>query len=307
MTEMVVASFYRFVHLEDVEQLCQPLRACCEAHQVKGTILLATEGINGTVAGSRHGVDHVLSFLRTDKRLSNLPHKETLSKQAPFHRLKIKLKREIVTMGVPEADPQNLVGTYLDAAEWNAMLADPDAIVIDARNEYEISIGSFPGAVSPQTGSFREFPDFVEQQLADKKDRKIAMFCTGGIRCEKATSYLRSLGFEKVFHLQGGILRYLETVSAEDNQWQGDCFVFDDRVAVDKQLQVSGHQMCRACRRPLTDEDCKSPHYEEGVSCPYCYPRLSEEQRRSFAERIRQVRLAEARGERHIGVPMKKK
>ncbi len=302
MSRIVIAAFYHFARLPDYRQMHEPLLACCEQQGIKGTILLAGEGVNGTIAGSREGIDVVLAQLRSDERLAALEHKESFTGEMPFYRMKVKLKKEIVTMGVPDTDPAHIVGTYLDAAEWNELISDPEVLVIDTRNQYEVDIGTFRNAISPQTQTFREFPEYVAQALADKKDRKIAMFCTGGIRCEKATSYLKSQGFENVFHLRGGILKYLETVESDNNLWEGECFVFDNRVAVDKDLQPGVHDLCHACRRPVSPEDKRSADFVEGVSCPHCINEFSDEQRARFAERQRQVELAESRGDQHIGV-----
>ncbi|MBT8143806.1 MAG: rhodanese-related sulfurtransferase [Gammaproteobacteria bacterium] len=304
MDTLLVAAFYRFVELPDYEALRGPLLAACRAHSVRGTILLAAEGINGTIAGEPGAVQAVIDYLRRDPRFADLQYKGSQTTEIPFHRMKVKLKNEIVTLGVPDTDAARMAGTYLDAAEWNEMLADPDVLVIDTRNRYEVDIGSFPGAVSPQTTSFREFPAFVESQLRGQEQRKVAMFCTGGIRCEKATAYLRSQGFDDVFHLRGGILGYLESVPESDNRWQGDCFVFDERVAVDRNLEKADYVMCRACRRPVSPEQQASPDYVEAVSCPGCIDEYDDQRRQRFAERARQVRLAEQRGQKHIGVPM---
>lgn len=303
MQKIVVAAFYQFVCLPDYRALRAPLLALCREQGLRGTILLASEGINATLAGSRDGINTVVRQLRSDPRLARLEPKESLADDMPFHRMKIKLKREIVTMGVPDTDPSKLVGTYLDATAWNEMVQDPDVLVIDTRNAYEVDIGTFTNATSPNTESFSEFPDYAEQALAKHKDRKLALFCTGGIRCEKATSYLKARGFEQVYHLQGGILKYLETVSPEDNLWRGECYVFDGRVSVDKHLQPGHYDSCHACGYPLSDEAKASPDYEAGVSCPRCIDRYTPEQRARFAEREKQMQLAEQRGERHIGVP----
>ncbi|MDH3645716.1 MAG: rhodanese-related sulfurtransferase [Gammaproteobacteria bacterium] len=303
----VVISFYQFVRLPDCEQLREPLLGCCRENDLRGTILLAPEGINGTLAGRRDGIENVLDFIRSDPRLAELEYKESVSEEMPFHRMKVKTKKEIVTMGVADTDPARLVGTYLDAKAWNEILADPDVVVIDTRNEYEVSIGTFPNSVSPETKAFREFPDYARRKLADKKSQKIAMFCTGGIRCEKATSFLKANGFESVFHLHGGILRYLETVPEKENLWDGECFVFDDRVSVDKGLNKGRYDMCHACRRPINEADKASEHYVAGVSCPHCIDNYSPKQREAFAERERQVRIAESRGQQHIGATMPNK
>lgn len=303
MPQIVVAALYHFVRLPDYRALRAPLFDCCERHGIKGTLLLAEEGINGTIAGPRAGIDAVLAHLRADARLASLEHKESFTDEPPFHRMKVKLRKEIVTMGVPSADPANVVGTYLDAQQWNELLADPDVLVIDTRNQYEIDIGTFQNALSPGTATFGEFPKFVETQLADHKQRKIAMFCTGGIRCEKTTSYLKSQDFENVYHLKGGILRYLETVPPEQNLWQGECFVFDQRVTVDKNLQPGSYVECLACRRIVSPQEQAQPEYKKGVSCPHCVNESSPEQKQRFAERAKQFELATRRGQKHIGVP----
>lgn len=298
---VVIAALYHFARLPDYRKLQQPLLRLCASKGVKGTLLLASEGINGTIAGTRSSIDAVLDFLRTNDRLAGLEHKESYTQDMPFYRMKVKLKKEIVTMGVPDTDPEKIVGTYLDARQWNELISDPDVLVIDTRNDYEVDIGKFKNAVSPETQTFREFPDYVKRELADQKDRKIAMYCTGGIRCEKSTSYLKSQGFKEVFHLRGGILKYLETVEPEDNLWEGECFVFDNRVSVNSELQPGSYDQCHACRRPISDQDKASPDYVKGISCPYCIDEYSEQQRAGFAERQHQIELAAQRGEQHIG------
>ena len=232
MSQIVVAALYHFVRLSDFRELQAPLLARCEQYGIRGTILLAEEGINGTISGTRTGIDSVLAYLRSDARFATLEHKESFTDDKPFHRMKVKLKKEIVTMGVPSADPANIVGTYLDAKEWNELISDPDVLVIDTRNQYEVDIGTFKNAISPHTNTFGEFPKYVETELADKKHKKIAMFCTGGIRCEKSTSFLKSQNFEQVYHLKGGILKYLEEVPAEESKFKGSCFIFDERDAI---------------------------------------------------------------------------
>ena len=304
MSQILVATFYQFACLPDPGELRGPLLDYCRNNDLRGTILLAPEGINGTIAGERGGVDAVLAYIRANKRLADLEHKESFAAKMPFHRMKVKLKKEIVTMGVPDTDPTRLVGTYLDAKAWNDILSDPEVLVVDTRNAYEVAIGAFPGAVSPETNSFRDFPRYAERNLTDKKNKKIAMYCTGGIRCEKATSFLKANGFESVFHLQGGILKYLETVPEDENRWQGECFVFDSRVSVDKDLNRGRYDMCHACRQPVSAADKASEHYVAGVSCPHCVDRFSPQQRQGFAEREKQVRIAESRGRQHIGASM---
>jgi UPF0176 protein len=292
---------YHLARLPDYRTLQKPLQECCRENALQGTLLLAEEGINGTVAGSREGTDNLLAFLRSDPRLAGLEHKESYSDCSPFHRMKVRLKKEIVTMGVPDTDPARIKGSYLDAEQWNAMISDPDVLVVDTRNDYEVAIGTFKNATSPNTKTFREFPAYVEEKLADKKNRKIAMFCTGGIRCEKSTSYLKAQGFNEVYHLQGGILKYLETVAPEDNLWQGECFVFDGRVSVDKHLQPGEYDQCHACRRPVSAADKTLADYRPGISCAHCINEHSDEQRARFAERQKQMELARQRGEQHIG------
>ncbi|KGE03326.1 Rhodanese domain protein [Pseudohaliea rubra DSM 19751] len=296
-----MAALYKFAGLPDYRELREPLLAFCCEQGVRGTLLLAEEGINGTIAGSRSAVDAVLARLRADPRLADLEHKESLHEAPPFLRMKVKLKREIVTMGVPRVDPRHTVGTYVEPGDWNALVDDPEVLLIDTRNDYEIGIGTFRGAVDPGTRTFREFPAWVKKNLDPAKHRKVAMFCTGGIRCEKATGYLLEEGFEAVFHLRGGILRYLEEVPAEESAWEGECFVFDERVAVNHELERGSYEQCFACRRPLSAEDRAAPTYEPAVSCPHCYDSLDASRRARFAERRRQAALARARGERHIG------
>ena len=298
----VIAAMYCFVQLRDYQAMKEPLLAQCLAHKIKGTILLAEEGINATIAGNRQGIDNFLRFLRTDPRLAELTHKESHAHDAPFHRIKVKLKKEIVTMGIPDTDPAALSGTRVDAEQWNTLLADPNVLVIDTRNDYEHDIGTFSRAVSPQTETFRQFPAWVQDQLSPARDKKIAMFCTGGIRCEKATNYLLKQGFDEVYHLDGGILKYLETIPAENSLWHGECFVFDDRVAVDSNLQPGTHAQCFACRRPLSQADCESEHYQQGISCPHCIDKVSDDKKKRLNERQRQIELAKARNAQHIRV-----
>ncbi|MFB9068268.1 rhodanese-related sulfurtransferase [Pseudofulvimonas gallinarii] len=296
----IAAAFYRFATLPDYAEKRAPLLALCEARHVSGTILLAAEGVNGTIAGTPDDVRAVLDFLRADPRLAALEHKESPAARAPFHRMKVRLKREIVTLGVPGLDPATQAGQYVDPADWNALIDDPDVVLVDTRNDYEVAIGSFPDAVNPATRSFSELPEWLERH-PELRGKKVAMFCTGGIRCEKSTALLRSRGFDEVYHLKGGILKYLETVSAQENRWQGECFVFDERVAVGHGLAPGSHTLCRSCRHPLGAEDRASPLYEEGICCPRCHHTLDAQRRASLAERQRQVALAEKRGQRHVG------
>jgi len=301
MPEFVVAALYKFAPLGDYAALRDPLEAVCGDNEVMGTLLLASEGLNGTIAGSRKSIDAVLSHLRADPRLADLEHKESLTARMPFHRMKVRLKKEIVTMGVPGIDPNLKVGRYVRPEDWNSLISDPEVLVIDTRNDYEVGIGSFERAQDPRTATFRQFPEFVKQNLDPKKHRKVAMFCTGGIRCEKASSFMLEQGFDEVYHLKGGILKYLETVPESESLWSGECFVFDDRVAVTHGLNAGSYSECRSCRAPLSPSDRVSPLYEAGMSCPFCYHELTDEKRARNRERQRQVALAAARNENHFG------
>lgn len=300
-SQIVVCALYHFVRLDDYQSLQQPLLDVMLENRVKGTLLLANEGINGTIAGELAGIDAVLKWLKSDSRLKDLNHKESYDDTYPFYRSKVKLKKEIVTMGVEGIDPNRKVGTHVPASEWNALIADPEVLLIDTRNDYEVEIGSFQNAVNPNTNSFREFPEYVEKHLDPERHKKIAMYCTGGIRCEKSTAYLKEKGFDEVYHLQGGILKYLEEVPQEESLWQGECFVFDNRVAVNHALEKGDYDQCHACRLPITEEDKQSEYYEKGVSCPRCYDKLSEAQKTAFKERQKQIELAASRGEEHLG------
>ncbi|MGA0805803.1 MAG: rhodanese-related sulfurtransferase [Pseudohongiellaceae bacterium] len=298
---IVVCALYHFVRLHDYQSQQQPLLDCMLQHGVKGTLLLASEGINGTIAGTRDGIDAVLAWLRQDPRLAALDCKESFGDVIPFYRTKVKLKKEIVTMGVEGIDPLRKVGTHIDPKDWNALISQPDVLLVDTRNDYEVDIGTFKGAVNPHTESFREFPAWVQQNLDPARHRKVAMFCTGGIRCEKSTAYLKEQGFDEVYHLKGGILKYLEDVPATESLWQGECFVFDNRVAVNHELQKGSYDQCHACRLPVTEADQASPLFEKGVSCPHCHGTHSAEDLAHFRERQRQIELAQARGEAHLG------
>jgi UPF0176 protein len=271
------------------------------SNQVKGTLLLAGEGINGTIAGEQQGIDNVLNWLKSDPRLSNLTVKLSFDTENPFYRTKVKLKKEIVTMGVEGIDPNRSVGTYVKPKDWNALISDPDVLLVDTRNDYEISIGTFKNAVDPKTTNFREFPEYVKENLDPAKHKKVAMFCTGGIRCEKSTAYLKEQGFDEVYHLEGGVLKYLEEVPEEETLWEGECFVFDNRVSVNHQLEKGQYDQCHGCRLPITEEDKKSDKYMQGVSCHHCHDHLSEEQKARFLEREKQIRLSKERGQAHIG------
>lgn len=280
------------------------LLSFCQKRQIFGTILLAEEGINGTVVGSRQNLDDLLTFLKLDTRLSGLEYKESYSEDIPFHRMKVKLKKEIVTMGQPNIKPSHRTGLRIQPKQWNEIISDPDVLLIDARNQYEFQIGSFKDATSSGTTSFREFPDFVDNNLELQKTKKIAMFCTGGIRCEKASTYMLEQGFEEIYQLNGGILKYLEEIGRDESLWQGECFVFDSRISVDHQLAKGRFEQCFACRSPISDDDMKSKDYEEGVSCLHCIHETTAEQRAAFNERQRQVRLAKQRNRKHVGVKM---
>ena len=302
-----VVALYRFTPFADCAALRGPLAQACCAAGVKGTLLLAHEGLNGTIAGSDAGIDAVLAHIRALPGCADLDVKESRAPAMPFHRMKVRIKREIVTMGQPQIDQRAGVGDYVEPEDWNALIDDPDTIVIDTRNDYEVAVGSFANAINPQTATFRDFPHWFrahrEELLARETPPKVAMFCTGGIRCEKATAFLKAEGVDAVFHLKGGILKYLETVPPEDSRWQGECFVFDQRVTVTHGLAPGTHLLCHACRMPVSVEDARSPHYVPGISCPACHDRFSDAERARFAERERQTRLAEARGEQHIGAP----
>ncbi len=296
-----VCALYQFVRLDDFAAFRTPLYELMADLEIKGTILLALEGLNGTISGSQTSIDKVLEFLQTDGRFNRLEIKFSCSETLPFKRLKVKLKQEIVTLGVADIDPKSLAGTYIAPNNWNALISDPDVVVIDTRNNYEYEIGSFKGAINPNTETFREFPTYIKNNLEQYRDKKIAMFCTGGIRCEKSTAYLKSQGFETVYHLQGGILKYLEAIDKGQSLWQGECFVFDERVAVKHNLEQGQYDQCHACRYPITDEDKKHSHYEKGVACVRCYGSRSEVQISRYRERQYQVELANARGEVHLG------
>ena len=301
MSEVIVAALYKFVTLDDFHELREPLLDACREAGTCGTLLLAREGINGTIAGSRAGIDRVLSYLRSDPRLADLEHKESVDEDMPFYRMKVKLKKEIVTMGVPDIDPNEAVGTYVSPGDWNELLSDPEVLLIDTRNDYEYGIGSFRGAIDPRTTTFREFPEFVRTHLDPRKQKKVAMFCTGGIRCEKASAFMLKEGFEEVYHLQGGILKYLEEVPEQESIWEGECFVLDNRVAVNHRLEKGSYDQCYGCRHPITEEDKLSDKYQKGVCCPRCFDQLTPDQMARFRERQKQVELARARGEAHVG------
>lgn len=297
----LVCALYKFVTLNDYKEMREPLLLFMELRHIRGTILLALEGLNGTVSGSQEAINELLSHLNADKRIAPISHKFSRHKDQPFYRTKVKLKKEIVTMGVEGIDPRKTVGTYVSAKDWNSLISDPDVTLIDTRNDYEIEIGTFKNAVNPKTDSFREFPEYVAKELDPKKHKKVAMFCTGGIRCEKSTAYLKEQGFDEVYHLAGGILQYLEEVPKSDSLWEGDCFVFDNRVAVNHDLEKSHYDQCYGCRLPITEADKTSPKYEAGVSCPACFGNHSIDQLARFREREKQVNLAKERSQEHVG------
>jgi UPF0176 protein len=307
MTVFLTAALYKFVELPDFEALQSPLLACCQKNDIKGTILLAAEGINGTIAGAPEQVHQLLAFLRQDPRLADLVHKESYGEQAPFYRMKVRLKQEIVKMGVPGINPTQMAGQYVKPEDWNALIADPSVVVIDVRNDYEIGVGTFKGAINPQTKCFSELPDWVKQEVILEDKPKVAMFCTGGIRCEKSTAFLRSQGFEEVYHLEGGILKYLETVPEAESLWEGECFVFDERVTVRHGLKQGHYELCRACRQPMSELDKASELYVLGMSCPHCYGQKTEAQQKALKERQRQIELAKARNQDHMGAVYKSK
>lgn len=296
----VVAALYKFVRLPDYVSLRDDLYNHMVANKVKGTLLLAEEGINGTICGERAGVDAVKAWLDADGRFDGMSYKESLSKELAFYRTKVKLKKEIVTMGVEGIDPAHIVGTYVKGDDWNSLISDPDTLLIDTRNDYEVAIGTFKNAVNPNTTNFREFPQWAAENLDKTKHKKVAMFCTGGIRCEKSTAFLKEQGFDEVYHLDGGILKYLEEMPQEKSLWQGECFVFDQRVAVKHGLEQGSYDQCYACRMPLSKDEMASAHYVKGLSCPHCHDKTTDEQKAAFAERQRQVELAKQRGDKHI-------
>lgn len=302
---ILIAALYKFTPLKNCERIRASLAELCLALGIKGTLLLAREGVNGTVAGTDEAIGRLLDHIRQVVGTAGLELKFSRASAQPFHRMKVRIKQEIVTMGEPNIDPIEGTGQYVTPEEWNTLIQEPGTIIIDTRNDYEVAVGSFPGAINPSTRSFREFPQWFlahrEHLLDGGTPPKVAMFCTGGIRCEKSTAYLRSLGVENVFHLQGGILRYLEIIPEEASLWQGECFVFDERVTVGPGLQPGTHVLCRACRRPVSPADRTSSHYEPGVSCPACYAERTESQRAGYRERYRQECLAAARGEAHVG------
>ena len=298
---LTICALYKFTRLDDFEEIQSSLKLFLDSLNIRGTLLLAREGVNGTIAGDNDSIMKSLDYLQKDGRLAGLEYKLSYSEKPPFKRLKVKLKKEIVTLGVSDIDATHSSGTYVKPADWNELINDPDVVLIDTRNNYEFEIGSFKGSINPNTETFREFPAYTKNNLEKYRDKKIAMFCTGGIRCEKSTAYLKSEGFENVFHLQGGILKYLEEVKEDESLWEGECFVFDDRVAVKHNLELGKYDQCHACRFPITEEDKEHPHYEKGASCSRCYGTKNSSQVNRYREREKQVQLAKSRGESHIG------
>ena len=288
----IVAALYRFVALEDLPKIQKRIKDVCDANDICGTLLIAPEGINGTIAGQGNAIPTIIEILDEIAGVRDGELKYSSAAERPFRRIKVRLKKEIITMKAPEADPTKLVGDYVKPEDWNDLINDPDVTLIDTRNDYETTVGIFEGAIDPQIETFTEFKDYVAKKMDPKKQKKVAMFCTGGIRCEKASSYMLANGFEEVYHLQGGILKYLEEVPAEESKWKGDCFVFDRRVAVGQDLEESPYQLCYGCRWPLTEEDVKADSYEKGVSCPHCIDKMTEERARSFRMRHEQMKQA---------------
>ena len=301
--EILVAALYKFVEIDDLLSLQSNLYEICKKNNIMGTILIANEGINGTISGKTNEINQTIALLKSDKRFVNIEIKYSSSDKQPFHRMKVRLKKEIVTIGLPEINPNNKVGTYVKPDDWNDLISDPNVVVIDARNKYETKIGSFQNALDPEISSFREFPDWVKKFKSSKENanKKIAMFCTGGIRCEKASSLMKEEGFEDVYHLQGGVLKYLETIDRENSLWNGECFVFDQRVCLTDELEVGSYKMCFACRMPITEEEMQNEEYIEGISCIYCYDKTTKEKKERFGSRQKQILLAKERGEKHLG------
>lgn len=307
MSKIIVAALYKFAKLPDYREMQPGLFDFCVRQGLYGTLLLAEEGINGTVAGTRAGIDEMIAYLKADQRLADLEHKESYADEMPFTRIKVKLKKEIVTLGVPGINPNEKVGTYVAPEDWNALISDPDVVLIDTRNGYECDIGTFRGAIDPKTTTFREFPAYISKNLDPARHKKVAMFCTGGIRCEKASSFMVEHGFEQVYHLQGGILKYLEKIPAAESLWEGECFVFDQRISVAHGLKVGEYGQCHGCRHPVSPEEKTSIQFVEGVSCPHCFSTQSEEKRARFAERQKQTELALKRGRVHLGEAQKRR
>ena len=305
MSNFLVAALYKFVKLPNYKLLQKPIDDVCNDNGIKGTLLLASEGINGTVAGTEKGIRTLLSYLRSTQEFKDLLHKESWAEEMPFLRMKVRLKKEIVTMGVPGTDPNKIVGSYVKPEDWNALISDPDVILVDTRNDYEVEIGTFKGAVDPKTTNFRDFPDWVKSNKELLKKPKVAMFCTGGIRCEKSTAYMKEQGYDDVYHLEGGILKYLEEIPKTESMWEGECFVFDNRISVKHGLEEGSYDQCYGCRWPITDQDKASSKYIKGVCCPRCFDKTTDEKKESSAERQKQIDLAHKRGEEHLAIDLK--
>jgi UPF0176 protein len=305
MPNCVVATFYKFVTLHDYQAIQQPILKVCEDNGIKGTLLLASEGINGTVVGTDKAIRNLLAYLHSMAEFCDLTHKESAAEEMPFLRMKVRLKKEIVTMGVPGTDPQKIVGSYVKPEDWNDLINDPDVVLVDTRNDYEVEIGTFKGAIDPKTTNFRDFPDWVKRNHNLLNKPKVAMFCTGGIRCEKSTAYMKEQGYEDVYHLEGGILKYLEQIPKEQSMWEGECFVFDNRVSIIHGLEGGSYDQCYGCRWPITEEDKTSSKYIKGVCCPRCFDNTDEEKKSRSAERQKQIDLAHERGEQHVAINMK--
>jgi len=295
-----ICALYKFSRLDDFDKMQRPLRDFMDSLNVRGTLLLAREGINGTISGSDSAINKILDYLNADKRLSDLEYKFSYSETVPFKRLKVKLKKEIVTLGLADVDPTYSVGTYVKARDWNELISDPEVVLIDTRNNYEFEIGSFKGAINPNTETFRQFPNYTKNNLEQYRNKKIAMFCTGGIRCEKASNFLKQNGFKNVFQLKGGIFNYLNKINIKKSLWKGECFVFDNRVSVKHKLSVGSYSMCRGCRMPVSSQEKKSSKYKEGISCPYCYNKLTKSQKDRFSMRQKQILIARKLNKAHI-------
>lgn len=306
--EILVATLYKFFKVDDLVALQNQLYAICNKNNVMGTILIANEGVNGTISAKPREIEKTLISIQKDDRFSEIEIKYSSTNKQPFHKMRVRLKKEIVTIGLPEINPNKTVGTYVKPEEWNDIISDPDVILIDTRNKFEIKIGSFKNALDPRTTSFRDFPEWVKKFKQDKTNtnKKIAMYCTGGIRCEKASSLMKEEGFNEVYHLQGGILKYLEQVEKEKSLWEGECFVFDDRVCLTENLEVGSYKMCFACRMPITEDELNDDRYEEGISCLYCYDKTTKDKKDRFESRQKQIELSKLRGEKHIGGQQKK-
>jgi len=304
LDKYIISTFYKFLVLENYKELKIKFDKSLSKTNIKGTILLANEGVNGTIAGSESDLKKFFLYIDKFSQFKDITPKFSSSNKNPFLRMKVRLKKEIVTIGIPEVSPSNLVGKYLNVEEWNEFLNDSNSMIIDTRNNYEVSIGTFKNSINPKIKSFRDFPKWVQKNLIDKKvskESKIGMFCTGGIRCEKSTSYLKQLGFENVFHLDGGILKYLENVKSDENEWKGECFVFDYRVSLNNSLEKGEYEMCYACRMPLSKENKKNKHYLKGQSCEYCYDQTTIKQKKRFNEREKQIKLSKVKNLKHLG------